>query len=98
MLFTGLPSTGGTISAGASKAPQPVAAGGGPPSDADADLEARLENLRRQWLWFIYKNSYVNKQRNIRVWSVYHFQMYCHITGIRHMVYKNYVRERESAI
>ncbi|XP_052087436.1 charged multivesicular body protein 2a-like [Mytilus californianus] len=45
--LSGLPSTGGTLAAGASKQPQAQAAGGGP-SDADADLEARLENLRRQ--------------------------------------------------
>ena len=33
---------------GAAKQPAAVAAGGGGVSDADADLEARLENLRRQ--------------------------------------------------
>jgi len=40
-----LPGTGETIAQG-NKAKQPVAAAG--VSDADADLEARLENLRRQ--------------------------------------------------
>ena len=40
----GLPSTGKSLSnAEASKAPQAAAVG-----DADADLEARLDNLRRQ--------------------------------------------------
>ncbi|CAH1799966.1 unnamed protein product [Owenia fusiformis] len=39
-----IPTTGGSLSTPAAK--QPVAAG--PVSDADADLEARLENLRRQ--------------------------------------------------
>jgi len=41
--MSALPSTGGTLSAGASKTPQAAAAVG----DADADLEARLDNLRR---------------------------------------------------
>ncbi|GFR76326.1 charged multivesicular body protein 2a-like [Elysia marginata] len=40
----GLPSTGKTLSTGeSSKTPQAAAVG-----DADADLEARLDNLRRQ--------------------------------------------------
>jgi len=49
-LSIGLPSTGQSLSVtNKAKAPQAAAAGGGgPPSDADADLEARLENLRRQ--------------------------------------------------
>ncbi|XP_005108008.1 charged multivesicular body protein 2a [Aplysia californica] len=42
--MSGLPSTGQALSAGASKQPQAAAAVG----DADADLEARLDNLRRQ--------------------------------------------------
>lgn len=48
--LSGLPSTGQSLGvANKAKAPQAAAAGGGgPPSDADADLEARLENLRRQ--------------------------------------------------
>lgn len=37
-----LPSTGGTLSAGQSTDKQPLA-------DVDADLQARLENLRREW-------------------------------------------------
>lgn len=40
-----LPAAGKTVSV-AADAKQPVAAGG--VSDADADLEARLENLKRQ--------------------------------------------------
>ena len=45
--FTGLPETGKSIAtAGAVGGKQPVAAG--PVDDADADLEARLDNLRRQ--------------------------------------------------
>jgi len=44
--MSGLPSTGGSLSQPtASKTPQAAAAVGG---DADADLEARLDNLRRQ--------------------------------------------------
>lgn len=47
--LSGLPSTGTSLGVGKKdKAPQAAAAGGGPVSDADADLEARLENLRRQ--------------------------------------------------
>lgn len=48
--LTGLPSTGSTLKAGASKQPAAEAAGaaGGGGPDSDADLEARLENLRRQ--------------------------------------------------
>lgn len=48
--LSGLPSTGQSLGVtNKAKAPQAAAAGGGgPPSDADADLEARLENLRRQ--------------------------------------------------
>lgn len=48
--LSGLPSTGQSLGVtNKVKAPQAAAAGGGgPPSDADADLEARLENLRRQ--------------------------------------------------
>ena len=42
-----LPGTGQSISQG-NTAKQPVAAAAGGVSDADADLEARLENLRRQ--------------------------------------------------
>jgi len=41
--MSALPSTGGALSTGASKAPAAAAAVG----DADADLEARLDNLRR---------------------------------------------------
>ncbi|CAL1528951.1 unnamed protein product [Lymnaea stagnalis] len=41
--MSGLPSIGKTITADASKAPQAAAV-----ADADADLEARLDNLRRQ--------------------------------------------------
>jgi len=41
--MSGLPSIGKTIGAGPSKAPQAAAV-----ADADADLEARLDNLRRQ--------------------------------------------------
>ncbi|KAL5009494.1 hypothetical protein ScPMuIL_011799 [Solemya velum] len=44
--LTALPSTGGSLSTGASKQPQAAAAAG--VSDADADLEERLNNLRRQ--------------------------------------------------
>lgn len=45
VLFAGLPGTGSSLSAkaGPAKAPQAAAVG-----DADADLEARLDNLRRQ--------------------------------------------------
>lgn len=48
--LTGLPSTGSTLKAGGSKQPAAEAAGatGGGGPDSDADLEARLENLRRQ--------------------------------------------------
>lgn len=48
--LTGLPSTGTSLKAGPSKMPAAEAAGaaGGGGTDADADLEARLENLRRQ--------------------------------------------------
>lgn len=48
--LTGLPSTGSTLKAGANKQPAAEAAGaaGGGGPDSDADLEARLENLRRQ--------------------------------------------------
>lgn len=48
--LTGLPSTGSTLKAGGSKQPTAEAAGatGGGGPDSDADLEARLENLRRQ--------------------------------------------------
>ena len=48
--LSGLPSTGQSLGVtNKAKEPQAAAAGGGgPPSDADADLEARLENLRRQ--------------------------------------------------
>merc|ERR1711976_166821 len=42
-----LPGTGGNL-AQKQQDKTPVAAGGGPVSDADADLEARLDNLRRQ--------------------------------------------------
>ena len=46
LVSPGLPSTGGSLSQpAASKTPQAAAAVGG---DADADLEARLDNLRRQ--------------------------------------------------
>uniref|UniRef100_A0A0B7ATK8 Charged multivesicular body protein 2a n=1 Tax=Arion vulgaris TaxID=1028688 RepID=A0A0B7ATK8_9EUPU len=41
--ISGLPSTGKSLTSEASKAPQPAAV-----ADADADLEARLDNLRRQ--------------------------------------------------
>lgn len=43
-----LPSTAGSLAAGGAKAKQPQAAAAGGASDADADLEARLENLKRQ--------------------------------------------------
>ncbi|XP_060558954.1 charged multivesicular body protein 2a-like [Ruditapes philippinarum] len=48
--LTGLPSTGTSLKAGGSKQPAAEAAGatGGGGPDSDADLEARLENLRRQ--------------------------------------------------
>ncbi|XP_045196384.1 charged multivesicular body protein 2a-like [Mercenaria mercenaria] len=48
--LTGLPSTGTSLKAGGSKQPTAEAAGatGGGGPDSDADLEARLENLRRQ--------------------------------------------------
>ncbi|XP_052266031.1 charged multivesicular body protein 2a-like [Dreissena polymorpha] len=47
--LSGLPSTAGTvIKAGPSKQPAAEAAGAAGGTDADADLEARLENLRRQ--------------------------------------------------
>lgn len=48
--LTGLPSTGSALKAGPSKTPAAEAAGatgGGGGNAADADLEARLENLRR---------------------------------------------------
>ncbi|KAL3882332.1 hypothetical protein ACJMK2_028686 [Sinanodonta woodiana] len=45
--LSGLPSTGVSIASKASKQPQAAAAIGGA-NDADADLEARLDNLRRQ--------------------------------------------------
>lgn len=45
--FQDLPSTGNKIGTTAGKQPTPVTAGG--LSDADLDIEARLENLRRQW-------------------------------------------------
>ena len=45
-LFLGLPETGKSIATGAVGGKQPVAAG--VVEDADADLEARLDNLRRQ--------------------------------------------------
>ncbi|XP_013412009.1 charged multivesicular body protein 2a [Lingula anatina] len=44
--ISGLPTANQTVSSGPSKQPQAAAAGG--VSEADADLEARLENLRRQ--------------------------------------------------
>ena len=54
-LLSDLPSTGNTISVGEKKqqpaAAAAAAAGGGPVNDADADLEERLNNLRRQWPW-----------------------------------------------
>lgn len=43
-----LPAANATVKGAAAGAKQPVAAAAGV-SDADADLEARLENLRRQW-------------------------------------------------
>lgn len=46
-IHIGLPSTGGSLSTGPAKQPQAAAAAG--VSDADADLEERLNNLRRQW-------------------------------------------------
>ncbi|XP_064617600.1 charged multivesicular body protein 2a [Liolophura sinensis] len=49
--LSNLPSTGASLSAAASKQPQATAAaggGGGGALDADADLEARLENLRKK--------------------------------------------------
>jgi len=54
MCVSDLPATGKTaVASGGAKQPAAAAAvasggGGGGMSDADADLEARLENLRRQ--------------------------------------------------
>jgi hypothetical protein len=50
LFIAGLPSTGTSLKAGGSKQPAAEAAGatGGGGPDSDADLEARLENLRRQ--------------------------------------------------
>ena len=47
--LSGLPNTGSTVKAGTSKVPAPqAAAAGGAGVDDNADLEARLDNLRRQ--------------------------------------------------
>ena len=46
MCITGLPNAGASAKAGVSKVPAQAEAAGG--TDADADLEARLDNLRRQ--------------------------------------------------
>ncbi len=43
--LSAIPSTGSSVAQGAGAAKQPVAAGG--VNDADADLEARLDALRR---------------------------------------------------
>ncbi len=45
--LAGLPNAAGSIAAPAGAKKQPVAAAAGVP-DADADLQARLENLRRE--------------------------------------------------
>ena len=48
-VFSGLPSTGVSVKQGPQKqAAAAGATGGAGATDADADLEARLENLRRQ--------------------------------------------------
>ena len=44
--FIGIPSTG--INEGVKAVEKPKAVAAGPISDVDADLEARLDNLRRQ--------------------------------------------------
>lgn len=44
-----LPSTGGTLSTAAASKNMPIPAAG--PADADADLQARLDNLRREWMF-----------------------------------------------
>lgn len=79
-----LPSTGGTLSAGAGKKAEPQAA----VADADADLEERLNNLRRDWavaaaeavnintrisaIGFLFKASlaqhYLSERRSEAVW------------------------------
>jgi hypothetical protein len=46
LLIAGLPSTGSALSVKPTAAKQPAAAAA--VGDADADLEARLDNLRRQ--------------------------------------------------
>ena len=52
--LSGLPQASGSIAAAGSKIATPAAAAGGggggatPISDADADLQARLDNLRRE--------------------------------------------------
>nr|CAD7203848.1 unnamed protein product [Timema douglasi]CAD7442746.1 unnamed protein product [Timema bartmani]CAD7458036.1 unnamed protein product [Timema tahoe] len=46
--LSGLPQASGSLAATSKQPAQPVAAGGGPVSDADADLQARLDNLRRE--------------------------------------------------
>lgn len=46
--LSGLPSTAASVPGGTVKQPTPVAAGANGVSDADADLQARLDNLRRE--------------------------------------------------
>nr|CAD7405523.1 unnamed protein product [Timema poppensis] len=46
--LSGLPQASGSLAATSKQPAQPVATGGGPVSDADADLQARLDNLRRE--------------------------------------------------
>lgn len=49
--LSGLPQATGSLAAGTTKQPAAAAAataGGGGLSDADADLQARLDNLRRE--------------------------------------------------
>lgn len=51
LIQTGLPSTGGSLSVAAGKKAEPQAT----LADADADLEERLNNLRRDWEWKDFK-------------------------------------------
>lgn len=46
--LSGLPEAGSSLPANAQKAQQPQAVASGGISDVDADLQARLDNLRRE--------------------------------------------------
>lgn len=62
--MSGLPTASGSISvATTGKIPMVAQDGGGggaaaaQPNDADADLQARLDNLRRKWTIFLFHNQ-----------------------------------------